>query len=77
MEIHPGTFSATGDFQGIVSKLDYLQQLGITTIELMPIAQTPGRWNWGYDGVNLFSVNHNYGTPDDLKHLVDSCHQEE
>lgn len=75
MEIHPGTFSATGDFQGIVSKLDYLQQLGITTIELMPIAQTPGRWNWGYDGVNLFSVNHNYGTPDDLKHLVDSCHQ--
>lgn len=75
MEIHPGTFSDRGDFMGIVDKLDYLQQLGITAIELMPIAQTPGRWNWGYDGVNLFSVNHNYGTPNDLKHLVDSCHQ--
>jgi maltooligosyltrehalose trehalohydrolase len=75
MEIHPGTFSEAGKFQGILEKLDYLQQLGITAIELMPIAQAPGRWNWGYDGVNLFSVNHNYGTPDDLKQLVDTCHQ--
>jgi maltooligosyltrehalose trehalohydrolase len=50
MEIHPGTFSEGGKFQGILEKLDYLQQLGITAIELMPIAQAPGRWNWGYDG---------------------------
>lgn len=75
MEIHTGTFSEGGDFRGILEKLDYLQQLGITAIELMPIAQATGRWNWGYDGVNLFSVNHNYGTPDDLKRLVDTCHQ--
>jgi len=75
MEIHVGTFSQEGTFKAMVEKLDYLQELGVNTIELMPVTQTPGRWNWGYDGVNLFSVNHNYGTPDDLKYLVDSCHQ--
>jgi len=75
MEIHVGTFTPEGTFRAAVEKLDYLSDLGITAVEVMPVAQTPGRWNWGYDGVNLFSVNHNYGTPDDLKYLVDRCHQ--
>lgn len=74
MEIHVGTFTRAGTFRAAVEKLDYLSELGITAVELMPVAQTPGRWNWGYDGTNLFSVNHNYGTPGDLKHLVDCCH---
>ena len=74
-ELHPGTFSEKGSFAGIAEKLDYLLELGINTIELMPLTQTPGRWNWGYDGVNLFSVNRNYGGPEELKELVDRCHQ--
>lgn len=74
-ELHPGTFSEKGTFAGIAEKLDYLLELGVNTIELMPLTQTPGRWNWGYDGVNLFSVNRNYGTPEELKELVDRCHQ--
>ncbi len=74
-EIHTGTFSPAGTFKGVAEKLDYLEELGITALELMPVTQTPGRWNWGYDGANLFSVNCNYGTPDDLKYLVDQCHQ--
>ncbi|MFW5986061.1 MAG: malto-oligosyltrehalose trehalohydrolase [Halanaerobiales bacterium] len=75
MEIHIGTFSKAGTFQGVIKKLNYLKELGINAIELMPVNQTPGRWNWGYDGTGLFTVNHNYGTPDDLKQLVDCCHQ--
>lgn len=75
-EIHTGTFSPEGTFKGIMGKLDYLKELGINAIELMPVTQTPGRWNWGYDGVNLFSVNCNYGTPDELKELVDRCHRQ-
>ncbi len=74
MELHVGTFSSNGTYRGILRKLGYLQELGINTIELMPVNQTPGRWNWGYDGTGLFSVNHNYGTPDELKKLIDSCH---
>jgi len=74
-EIHVGTFSKKGNFKGVAEKLDYLCELGINTVELMPVNQTPGRWNWGYDGTGLFSVNYNYGTPGDLKHLVDQCHR--
>ncbi len=74
-EIHVGTFTREGTFRSIVNRLDYLLELGINTIELMPVNQTPGRWNWGYDGTSLFSINKNYGTPDDLKYLIDSCHQ--
>ncbi len=77
MEIHVGTFTKVGTFQAVVERLDYLLELGVNTIELMPVVQTPGRWNWGYDGANLFSVYHNYGTPDDLKYLVDRCHQKQ
>lgn len=75
MEIHTGAFSGAGTFKAVAERLDYLLELGVNAVELMPVAQTPGRWNWGYDGVNLFSVNHNYGGPDDLKYLVDCCHQ--
>lgn len=77
MEIHVGTFSEEGTFKGVADRLDYLKELGVNAIELMPVVQTPGRWNWGYDGANLFSVNNNYGTPDDLKQLIDTCHREQ
>lgn len=77
MEIHVGTFSQEGTFKGVFERLDYLRELGVNAIELMPVVQTPGRWNWGYDGANLFSVNNNYGTPDDLKQLIDTCHREQ
>ncbi|HHX87616.1 MAG TPA: malto-oligosyltrehalose trehalohydrolase [Firmicutes bacterium] len=74
-ELHVGTFTPQGTFMAAASRLGYLKGLGITAVELMPVVQTPGRWNWGYDGANLFSVNHIYGTPDDLKYLVDCCHR--
>lgn len=74
-ELHPGTFTGKGTFAGVADKLDCLLELGINTVELMPLTQTPGCWNWGYDGVNLFSVNHNYGNPDELKYLIDCCHR--
>ena len=74
-ELHVGTFTAAGTFRAAAERLDYLLELGINTVELMPVVQTPGRWNWGYDGAGLFSVNHNYGTPDDFKYFVDSCHR--
>jgi len=76
-EIHVGTFSRKGTFLAIAERLDYLKDLGINAIELMPVNQTPGRWNWGYDGTGLFSVNCNYGSPEDLKFLVDNCHRKE
>ena len=74
-ELHLGTFTAAGTLRSAVAQLDRLRDLGITAVELMPLAQCPGRWNWGYDGVGLFAVNHNYGTPDDLRLFVDECHQ--
>jgi maltooligosyltrehalose trehalohydrolase len=73
-ELHPGTF-AEGTFTGIKNKLQYLSDLGITAIELMPLADFPGRWNWGYDGVDLFAPARCYGTPDDLRDLVNSAHK--
>ncbi|PKM90082.1 MAG: malto-oligosyltrehalose trehalohydrolase [Firmicutes bacterium HGW-Firmicutes-12] len=75
MELHVGTFTPEGTLQKAIEKIPYLVDLGITAVEIMPITQTPGKWNWGYDGVNLFSVNHNYGIPDDLKAFIDQCHQ--
>lgn len=73
-EIHPGTFSPTGNFYGITEQLPYLADLGITAIELMPVADFPGRYNWGYDGALLFAPDTAYGSPPDLKHLVDTAH---
>ena len=70
-ELHPGAF---GGFAGIVKQLDRLVDLGVTAIELMPIADFPGRHNWGYDGVLPYAPDRAYGTPDDLKALVDAAH---
>ncbi|MDF1754756.1 MAG: malto-oligosyltrehalose trehalohydrolase [Verrucomicrobiales bacterium] len=74
-EIHVGTFTPEGTFRGVLNRLDELIELGVTALEIMPVAQAPGRWNWGYDAVNLFAPSHLYGHPDDFKHLVDTCHQ--
>ena len=74
-ELHIGTFTEQGTFQAAINKLDYLQSLGITCIELMPLSDFPGDYNWGYDGVLLFAPDSAYGTPDDLKALIDACHQ--
>lgn len=74
-ELHTGTFSAEGTFAGIENKLDYLRELGITAIEIMPVAQFPGERNWGYDGVGAYAVQNSYGGPHDLQKLVDACHR--
>jgi maltooligosyltrehalose trehalohydrolase len=75
-ELHVGTFTDTGTFAGVVEKLSHLKQLGITALELMPVAEFPGRRNWGYDGVNLYAPHSAYGGPSELKRLVDAAHQE-
>ncbi|MBE0466953.1 MAG: malto-oligosyltrehalose trehalohydrolase [Candidatus Desulforudis sp.] len=73
-ELHVGMFTPAGDFDGIVPHLDGLRELGITALELMPVAQFPGNRNWGYDGVFPFAVQHSYGGPEGLRRLVDACH---
>lgn len=74
-EIHIGGFSPSGTFSGVTERLDYLADLRVTTIELMPVAQFPGRCNWGgYDGALLFAPCNRYGRPDELKRLVDEAH---
>lgn len=74
-ELHTGTFTAEGNFDGIISKLDYLLDLGITAIEVMPVAQFPGGRNWGYDGVFPFAVQHSYGGAIGLQRLANACHE--
>jgi maltooligosyltrehalose trehalohydrolase len=74
-ELHTGTFTPEGTFEAIESKLDYLIQLGITAIEIMPVSQFPGNRNWGYDGVFPFAVHNTYGGPKGLQRLVNACHQ--
>lgn len=73
-ELHVGTFSSEGTFEGVRRRLSYLKDLGITAIELMPVADFPGRWNWGYDHAALYSPSRAYGEPDDLRRLVDEAH---
>jgi len=73
-ELHTGSFSAAGNFAGIAGHLDHLIDLGVTAVELMPVADFPGRRNWGYDGVLPFAPDAQYGRPEDLKRLVDICH---
>lgn len=75
-ELHVGTFSAAGTFDAIVPRLPALKELGITAIELLPIAQFPGARNWGYDGVQPFAVQDSYGGVQGLRRLVDACHRE-
>ncbi len=74
-ELHTGTFSEAGTFTGIIPFLPYLQELGVTTIQLMPVAQFPGARNWGYDGVQLYAPHHDYGGSHGLKTLVNACHE--
>jgi maltooligosyltrehalose trehalohydrolase len=73
-ELHVGTFSEAGTFDGVIGHLDHLVELGITHVELMPIAEFPVRRGWGYDGVDLYAPHHQYGGPDGLRRLVDACH---
>lgn len=74
-ELHVGTFTKGGTFPAIIPFLDYLKHdVGITAIELMPVAQCPGARNWGYDGAYPYAVQSSYGGPDALKQLVDACH---
>jgi len=73
-EVHIGTFSKAGTFDGAIEHLDYLADLGITHVELMPVAEFAGDRGWGYDGVALFATHEPYGGPDGLKRFVDACH---
>ncbi len=73
-ELHVGTFSPLGIFKGVTERLDYLADLGITAIQIMPVAQFPGNFNWGYDGALLFAPCSIYGEPAELKELVDAAH---
>ncbi|WIM66948.1 malto-oligosyltrehalose trehalohydrolase [Corynebacterium breve] len=73
-ELHVGTFTPEGTFAGVVEKLDYLLELGVTTIELMPVQPFGGERNWGYDGVDWFAVQESYGGVQGLKELVDAAH---
>jgi maltooligosyltrehalose trehalohydrolase len=74
-EIHVGTFTAEGTFLAAMQRIDYLADLGVTAIQLMPIADFNGRWNWGYDGALMFAPDSTYGHPDDLRAFVDAAHQ--
>jgi len=74
-ELHVGTFSAEGTFRAAVEKLGYLKELGVTAVELMPLADFAGDRNWGYDGVAPFAPARCYGTPNDLRYFVDQAHQ--
>lgn len=74
-ELHVGTFTPEGTFAGVRGRLPYLRDLGITAIELMPVSEFPGRWNWGYDPGAMFAPSRAYGTPDDLRSLVDEAHR--
>ncbi len=74
-EVHIGTFTLAGTFQSAITELPALQELGITTLEVMPLADFPGNFGWGYDGVCLYAPYHCYGRPDDLRVFVDTAHQ--
>jgi maltooligosyltrehalose trehalohydrolase len=74
-ELHTGSFTPEGTFEGIIDKLDYLVDLGITAIELMPVSRFPGERNWGYDGVFVYAVQDSYGGVTGLRELVEACHE--
>ena len=73
-ELHIGTFTQEGTFDAAIGKLNHLVQLGVTHVEIMPVAEFPGDRGWGYDGTSLFAPHHAYGGPEGLKRLVDACH---
>lgn len=74
-ELHTGAFTPEGTFGAIIPRIPYLKDLGITALEIMPVAQFPGGRNWGYDGVYPFAVQNTYGGPRGLKALVNECHK--
>ncbi len=74
-ELHVGTFTQEGTFDAAIAKLPYLKQLGITVVEVMPVAACPGSRNWGYDGVSPYAVQANYGGPEGLKRFVNAAHE--
>ncbi|HEX5750400.1 MAG TPA: malto-oligosyltrehalose trehalohydrolase [Archangium sp.] len=74
-ELHVGTFTPEGTYEAAARKLPLLQELGVTTLELMPLHTCPGRFNWGYDGVQLYAPHPAYGSPDALRRLVDEAHR--
>ncbi|HUA83835.1 MAG TPA: malto-oligosyltrehalose trehalohydrolase [Bryobacteraceae bacterium] len=74
-ELHTGTFTPEGTFDGAIARLDHLVELGVTHVELMPVQEFSGGWGWGYDTVDLFAPHHVYGGPDGLKRLIDACHR--
>lgn len=74
-ELHVGTFTPEGTFAAAMERLDHLAALGITHVELMPVAEFSGRRGWGYDGVDLFAPHHRYGSPEGLKRLINACHR--
>src|ERR1700730_17831267 len=73
-EMHIGTFTKEGTWQAAAEQLEELARIGITVVEMMPIADFPGNFGWGYDGVDLFAPSHLYGGPDDLRRFVDRAH---
>jgi maltooligosyltrehalose trehalohydrolase len=73
-ELHVGTFSEVGTFDGAIEHLDHLVDLGVTAVEVLPIAEFAGERNWGYDGVDLYAPHRAYGGPDGFKRFVDACH---
>ena len=75
-ELHIGAFTPEGTFDAAITQLSELRKLGITVIEVMPIAEFPGRWNWGYDGVNLYAPYHGYGDYEAFKRFVDAAHRQ-
>jgi maltooligosyltrehalose trehalohydrolase len=75
-ELHVGTYTSEGSFDAVIPHLQELAALGVTTIELMPIAQFPGSRNWGYDGVYMFAPQNSYGGPESLQRLVNAAHQQ-
>ncbi len=74
-ELHIGTFTREGTFESAIDRLDHLKDLGISHVELMPVAEFSGARGWGYDGVDLFAPHHTYGGPEGLKKLVNACHE--
>ena len=74
-EMHVGTFTERGTFESAIAQLDELRDLGVTALELMPVAQFPGSRNWGYDEVYSYAPQDSYGGPEGLKRLVNACHE--
>ena len=74
-ELHVGTFTLEGTFDAVISRLEAIRELGVTAVELMPVAQFPGVQGWGYDGVHPFAPQHSYGGPEALQRLVAACHR--